>query len=114
MDKQRKKEIITEYKQQKSTGGIYCIYNKETGKSFIKGELNLEAVANRFAFSQKINSAYTIVMKEDWTQYGPDGFAMEILEEIKIGGEESSKAFRDRLKKLEEQWKEKYPPELLY
>ncbi len=114
MDKQRKKEIVAEYKQQKSTGGIYRIYNKETGKNFIKGESNLEAVANRFAFSQKINSAYTIVMNADWARYGPDSFAMEILEEIKIGGEESPKAFRDRLKKLEEQWREKYSPELLY
>jgi hypothetical protein len=114
MDKQRKKEIITEYKQQKSKGGVYCIFNKETGKRFIKGEYNLEAVKNRFSFSQKINSPYTVVMTADWMQYGPDGFALEILEEIEIKNEESPGAFRDRLKKLEEQWREKYPQELLY
>jgi hypothetical protein len=114
MDKQRKKEIITEYKQQKSTGGVYSIYNKETGKRFIKGDANLEAVKNRFLFSQKINSPYTLVMTADWMEYGPAGFAMEILEEIKMNSEESPGAFRDRLKKLAEQWKEKYPRELLY
>ncbi len=114
MDKQRKKEIITEYKQKKNTGGVYRIYNKKTGKSFIKGDADLEAVENRFLFSQKINSAFTIVMATDWAEYGPDSFAMEIMEETKIGSEESPRAFRDRLKKLGEQWKEKYPPELLY
>jgi hypothetical protein len=114
MDKQRKEEIITEYKQQKSTGGVYSIYNKETGKRFIKGDANLEAVKNRFMFSQKINSPFTVVMKADWAQYGPDSFVLEILEEIKMENEESPRAFRDRLKKLEEQWKEKYPAELRY
>ena len=53
-------------------------------------------------------------MTADWMQYGPDGFALEILEEIEIKNEESTGAFRDRLKKLEEQWREKYPQELLY
>ena len=114
MDKQRKKEIITEYKQQKTTGGVYRIYNKETGKCFIKGDTNLEAVENRFLFSQKINSAFTIVMARDWAEYGPDSFAMEILEKIKIGNEEWRRAFRARLEKLGVQCKEKYPPELLY
>lgn len=114
MEKQRKKEIITEYKQKKSTGGVYRIYNKETGKGFIKGDENLEAVENRLLFSQKINSAFTIVMAREWAEYGPDCFAMEILEETKIGDEESSRAFKDRLKKLEEKWKERYTPEQLY
>ena len=53
-------------------------------------------------------------MKADWAQYGPDSFVLEILEEIKMENEESPRAFRDRLKKLEEQWKEKYPAELRY
>jgi hypothetical protein len=65
-------------------------------------------------FSQKINSPFTVVMKADWAQYGPDSFVLEILEEIKMENEESPRAFRDRLKKLEEQWKEKYPTELRY
>lgn len=114
MDKQQRKELITEYKQQKTSGGIYRIYNKETGKSFIKGDANLDAVKNRFQFSQTVNSAYTLVMAKDWAQYGSGSFAMEILEQIEIGGEESPKAFLNRLKKREAQWKEKCPSELLY
>lgn len=114
MDKQRKKEIVAEYKQQKVTGGVYRIYNKESGKSLIKGDANLEAVQNRFRFSKQVNSAYTVVLASDWTKYGPDVFALEILEEIEMGGEENAKTFRDRLKKLEAQWKEKYPAEHLY
>ncbi len=114
MDKQRKKELITEYKQQKTTGGIYRIYNKETGKSYIKGDVNLEGVENRFLFSQKVNSAYTVVMSTDWSKYGPAAFAMETLEEVEPEKEESPKWFRERLKKRETLWKEKFPPESLY
>ena len=114
MDKQRKKEIITEYKLKETTGGIYRIYNIDTGNSLIKGDVNLEAVENRFLFSKKINSAFTLTIAADWAKYGSDGFAIEIIEEIKPENEESSKAFRDRLKKLEGLHKEKYPEELLY
>ena len=86
----------------------------DTGKSLIKGDVNLEAVENRFLFSKKINSAFTLTIAADWAKYGSDGFAIEIIEEIKPENEESSKAFRDRLKKLEGLHKEKYPEELLY
>ena len=43
----RKKELVAEYKQQTITGGIYRIFNKETEKSLIKGDINLEADKNR-------------------------------------------------------------------
>lgn len=114
MDKEHRKERIAEYKQKEITGGIYRIYNRETGRSLIKGDINLQAVQNRFAFSQKTNSGFTINMQPDWNQYGPAAFAFEIIQEVKICNEESPKAFRDRLKRIEAQWKEKYDPLQLY
>ena len=114
MDKERKKQIISEYKQQKTTGGVYRIYNKQTNKSLIKADINLQAVQNRFRFSQKLNNCYTIILQQDWLKYGTDAFAFEILMEIEMKSEENLKVFRDRLKRLEEEWKEKYSSEGLY
>ena len=114
MDKARKKEIITEYKQQKATGGVYRIRNMETGKSLIKADVNLEAVENRFNFSQKTNSCIMLKLQQDWNKYGSKVFVFEILKQIKIDNTESPVDFRRRLKNLEEEWKAKYPGEQLY
>jgi hypothetical protein len=114
MDKERKREIIADYKQQKTTGGVYAIKNKETGKAYIKGDINMEAAENRFDFSRKVNSCIQIRMREDWEKYGPDSFTFEILKKIEQKNEESTKIFRDRLKKLEELCKEEYTTEKLY
>lgn len=114
MDKERKREIIADYKQQKTIGGVYVIKNKENGKVFIKGDINMEAARNRFDFSQKVNSCVQIKMREDWETYGPAAFTFEVIKEIEQKSEESPKSFRDRLKKLEELNKEEYAPDKQY
>lgn len=114
MDKERKREIIADYKQQKTTGGVYAIKNRENDKLFIKGDINMEAAGNRFDFSQKVNSCVQIKMREDWEKYGPAAFTFEVIREIEQKSEESPKAFRDRLKKLEALCKEEYTPDKLY
>ena len=114
IDGNRKKELIAEYKQQTNTGGVYRIFHTKTGKSLIKGDINLEAVENRLRFSQKINTPFTIALQQDWIRYGGDAFSIEILEETKQGAEESLGAFKDRLKRMAELWKEKYTPQQIY
>ena len=114
MDKEQKREIIAAYKQQKTIGGVYIIKNKENGKAFIKGDINMEAARNRFDFSQKVNSCVQIKMREDWEKYGPAAFTFDVIREIEQKSEESTKTFRDRLKKQEELCKEEYTPDKLY
>lgn len=114
MERERKKEIIAEYKQQRTAGGVYRIFNKETGKGLVKADINLEAVHNRFNFSKKTDTCIFLTLKQDWNKYGSKSFDFEILQEIKCKDEEDTKAFRDRLKKLEEVWKEKFDADKLY
>jgi hypothetical protein len=114
IDGVRKKELIAEYKQQDTTGGVFRIWNRESGKSLIKGDINLQAVENRLRFSQKIDSPFTIALQQDWSRYGGDSFSLEILEEAKQSAGESLGAFKDRLKRMEESWKEKYPSQSIY
>jgi hypothetical protein len=48
IDKERKKEIINEYKQRKTTGGVYKITNTVNGKYILKAEVDLQSFQNRF------------------------------------------------------------------
>ena len=114
MEKAKRKQIIAEYKQQKTTGGVYRILNKETGKSLIKSDINMEAIRNRFNFAQKTNTCIILKLQHDWNKYGSEAYVLETFEEIEIKNDKNLKAFRDRLKKLEEKWKEKYTEEQLY
>ena len=108
MDKQRRKELVMEYKQQQTTGGVYRIYNSESGRSLIKADINLGAVRNRFNFSKKMDSCLMLKLQQDWTRFGAESFTLEILDEMEKRNEESTRDFRNRLQDLEDHWKLKY------
>ncbi|WP_027400199.1 GIY-YIG nuclease family protein [Anaerovorax odorimutans] len=114
MDKETKKEIVSEYKQKKTTGGVYKITNTINGRYFIKAEIDLQSLQNRFEFNKKIGSCFNPKMKADFEEYGVDAFELEFLEELEKKNEESPKNFRDKLKKLEENWIEKLGLEKMY
>lgn len=114
LDKDVKRDIITEYKQKKTSGGVYKITNSVNGKYMIKAEIDLQSFQNRFEFTKKIGGYLHPKMRLDVEQYGADAFELKFLEEVEKKPEESPKAFKDRLVKLEEKWLEKEDPELKY
>lgn len=102
MDKAHKKEIQDAYKQRPVGGGVYRIWNKRTGSSFIRGDVDLDSAANRFAFSRKTGSCVAPSLQSEWKEYGPEAFAFEILETMELEPEESLAAFKRRLKVRQE------------
>lgn len=108
LDKEKKREIINEYKQKTITGGVYKITNRQSGKCLIKGEIDLLSFKNRFDFSMKVGSCLLPKLQSDYERLGSDAFDFEILQEIKKKEEETSAQFREKLKKLEEEWNERY------
>lgn len=111
MDKGERRQIAAEYKMKKVTGGVYAVRNRETGSFFLKGDSNLEGSRNRFEFAKKTSCMY-LQIKQEWEEYGPDAFEFVVLEETEQKETESAGAFKDRLKKLEEAWREKLNAEL--
>ena len=63
-----------------SKGQFYKITNIETGKSLIKGEIDLKSMENRFNFSVSINSCINPKLQSDWKKYGPKSFKFEIYD----------------------------------
>lgn len=114
IDKEKKREIISEYKQRKTTGGVLKITNTGSGKYWVKAEIDLEAFENRFNFAKKTGTALQPKMQRDFNQYGADSFTLEFLEKIEKKEEESPSGFRDRLKRLEAEWLEKFDLEKSY
>ena len=114
VDKERKREIITEYKQRKETGGVFRLVNEKTGRYWLKAERDLESFKNRIEFSKRVNTCPMGKMQKEWNEFGAGSFLLEILEEIEKKETESRTGFRDRLKKLEESWAEKFDKEKAY
>lgn len=114
MNKEQRKELISSYKQQKVTGGVYAIRNRQNGCILIKGDVNLEAAKNRYEFAVKTNSCITPKMRADWERDGASAFAFEVLETTELQPEETAKQFRDRLKKAEERYRADHEAALLY
>lgn len=114
MDKEKKRQIIDEYKQRKTTGGVYKVTNTANGRYLLKGEIDLQSFQNRFNANQRFGSCLNPKMQSDHKQYGPEVFVLEFLEEIEKKEEESAMGFKDRIKRLEASWAEKFDPEKAY
>ena len=114
MKNEKRKQVIYEYKEKKTTGGVYKITNIETGKSLIKGEIDLKSMENRFNFSVSINSCLNPKLQSDQKKYGPKSFKFEILEEIEKKPELDNRQFKKQLNELAEKYIEKLDKEKLY
>ena len=114
MKNEKRKQVIYEYKEKKTTGGVYKITNTETGKSLIKGEIDLKSMENRFNFSVSINSCLNPKLQNDWKKYGPKSFKFEILEEVEKKSELDNRQFKKQLNELAEKYIEKLDKEKLY
>ena len=114
MDKDKKREIISEYKQRKTKGGVYKVTNTANGKYMLKAEIDLQSFQNRFDFAMQMNTCLHPKMQKDFSQYGSGVYTLEFLEEVEQKEEESNMGFRDRLKRMAEAWAEKFDKEKAY
>ena len=114
IDKEKKREIVNEYKQRKTTGGVYKVTNTANGRYLLKAEVDLQSFQNRFDFNQKMKGCIHPKMQKDHKEFGSEVFVLEFLEEVEKKEDESNMGFRDRLKRLEEAWAEKFDQEKAY
>ena len=98
----RRKEIINEYKERKSYGGVYTITNTLNGKYLIGHAANLKSVQNHFQFAVATDSPVHPKLRKDWEELGAQAFTLEILEQLEQQPEQSQVEFMDDLKTLEQ------------
>lgn len=114
MDKSRKKELLSAYKERLVVGGVYIIRNNRNSKMLLQSTTELQGSKNQFEFSQQTESFCHMKLQEDWKRFGNKVFTFEVLEELIKQENQTDKEFKEDIKVLEEIWREKLDADKLY
>lgn len=107
IDKQRRKELIEQYKEIKTYMGIFQIKNNVNGKIFIDSCPNLKNRWFTLKWHLEMGRHPNSELQKDWNELGPEAFIYEVLEQ-----KEADKVddIRWELKKMKKKWLEKLQP----
>ena len=109
MDLKSRKGIKREYKERRKSAGIFQVRNKANGKVLLGSSLNLEGPLNAHKFMLTIGRHRNEALQKEWNEVGPDQFAFEILEVVKVNDDPDFN-LSDELELLEQIWLEKIQP----
>ena len=110
----KKRALRAAYKERVKTGGVYRIVNNKNGRYLLFSAANLEGAKNRFAFSKNTNSCIFLKLKQDWEAFGTEAFELEVLEELKMGKDQTDREFADDLEVLQSMWAERLDHDKAY
>ncbi|NOU68598.1 GIY-YIG nuclease family protein [Paenibacillus sp. LMG 31461] len=115
LDKQKKKELATNYKQTFRAMGVYQIRNTQNDKIFVNGSMDLDGMKNRLEFCKQMNTNTFNELQKDWATFGGQVFVFEVLDRIEPRDEimldaADLKSYRSEVDALLELWLEKLEP----
>jgi hypothetical protein len=115
-EKARRKELQTQYRENRPPVGVYRIVNRQTQKALLGSSLNLPNVRSKLEFARSTGSTgvFDYRLKKDVQAYGIEAFELEILEELETTPEMTQAQIQADLAALESLWREKQDPALLY
>ncbi len=115
-DKPSRKELIAQYRQTRPEAGVYRILNARTGKGLLASSTNLASERNKLEFARSTGSpgALDHRLRADVARLGADAFTVEVLDILEIRPEMTDREIRDDLEALEQLWRERLGPEVLY
>jgi len=79
-----RQQLREEAKNHQVTMGVLLMTNTLSGKQYIKGALNLEALVNKIKFSLNIGQYSHPQLQKDWTEYGAEAFTFEFAAVIPL------------------------------
>lgn len=107
MDKQKRKDLIAQYKQMKTYMGVIQIKNKLNGKIYIAAVSNLKNKWFTLQMQLNQNKHANFELQKEWQEYGAQAFTYRVLEEV------DTEDIADRkweMRQLEKKWLEKLEP----
>lgn len=107
MDKQKRKELLEEYKKLKTYMGIIKITNRVNGKIYLASYPNLKNKWLTIRAQLDMGRFVNAQLQQDWQELGPDAFTYEVLEE-KDAGEVTDRSWE--LKQMLKPWLEQLQP----
>lgn len=106
MEKNRKKEILREYKERKRQEGIFAIRCAATGQAWIGSTRNLDKQKNAIWFQLRMGKHPNGSLLKAWNEAGEPAFTYEIVEEVT---DENPLLIGSLLKERATYWREALP-----
>ncbi|MEN6350383.1 MAG: GIY-YIG nuclease family protein [Syntrophomonas sp.] len=107
MDKNRKKELITQYKQAKPPMGLLIIRSHNSKKYYIEGTQDLRGKINGAKVRLESGWHPNRELQKEWEEFGPENFTIEILENLEYDDAEAKTDYKEDLNLLQMIWEEK-------
>jgi hypothetical protein len=82
MDKQTRRDLLRDYKERKSTMGVFAVRCAATGEVWTAGSRNIDAQQNSLWFGLRNGGHINRVLQAAWTAHGEAAFSFEVLERI--------------------------------
>ncbi|MGI6606715.1 MAG: GIY-YIG nuclease family protein [Peptococcia bacterium] len=112
MDAQRKKELISQYKQTRPDMGIFIIRCKVNNKYYLEGTQNLKGRMNGAKARLAGGLHLYRELQKEWNELGEENFTFEVLENLEYDKEDEAKTdYTDDLVLLQMEWEEKLAKE---
>jgi hypothetical protein len=111
MDKAKKKEMVSQYKQTPLPMGVYQIRCLAEPKCYIETAKNLKGKMNGDVFKLSAGNHVNKELQRDWNHYGKDQFIVDVLEELKHNPEEPEADYTEDLEILKSIWTDKLTEE---
>jgi len=107
-DKERRRELREQARQNPPPAGIYAIRHRATGRVVVASAVNLAGARNRFDFavSTGLTSALDTQLGGDVRAHGTEGLAFEVLETVPVEPGTVAADLRADLATLEALWRE--------
>lgn len=107
VDKNKRKELLEDFKQIKTYMGVIQITNKINGKIYVDSYPNLKNKWSTIQAQLDMGMFVNAQLQKDWKEYGPDAFEYEELEKKKI---DDVADLRWEVKQIKKPWLEKLQP----
>jgi len=101
-----RKALVREYLETPRPAGVYGIRNTASGKTLLGSSPNLPGILNRQRFQLESGLHPDKELQADWSELGPDAFAFETLDLLKLSDDPGYDPSED-LRVLKAMWLEK-------
>lgn len=115
-DRARRKELLAQYKKRQPDAGVYRIVNSKNNKSLLGSARDLANIRNKMEFATSTNMPGVLDqrLRKDILAFGINAFSLEILEVLDTKPGMTTEEIQGDIATLEELWRERLDPALLY
>lgn len=104
MEKQRRRDIINDYKERKAQPGVFTVRCEPSGQIWVGTSRNLDSQQNSIWFSLRVGSYRNKPLQAAWTAHGEGAFAYASVEVVDAEGL-SAYLLNQRLKERLDHWR---------